>query len=82
MDFNLNVISEEEVVNRWNGYSEKHLLRGRLNVAVDLEHKTNLAKLFSLGPMVSQLKVDGGYENFDYFGEGNANFATCHDIYL
>ena len=51
-------------------------------MVVDGDHTNNLAKLFTLGPMVSQLKVSGGFNNFDYFGEGNANFATCHDLDL
>ena len=67
------------MVEKWDQFKERHLLRGRLNVN---GHSSNLDKLFALGPMVSQLKVSGGFNNFDYFGEGNANFATCHDLVL
>ena len=52
-----------------------------MNVFVDVGHRSKLGKLFTLGPMVSQLRVFSG-SNFDYFGEGNANFSTCHDLNL
>ena len=53
-----------------------------MNVFVDgYDHTSKLGKLFTLGPMVSQLRVFSG-SNFDYFGEGNANFSTCHDLNL
>ncbi len=70
------------MVEKWDQFKERHLLTGRLNINVDEDITSNLAKLFTLGPMVSQLKVNGGDRNFDYFGEGNVNFATCHDLYL
>ncbi len=54
-----------------------------MNVFVDgYDHTKKLGKLFTLGPMVSQLRVYGANKNFDYFGEGNANFSTCHDLNL
>ncbi len=52
-----------------------------MNVFVDPGHTRKLGKLFTLGPMVSQLRVYGG-GNIDYLGEGNANFSTCHDLDL
>ncbi len=52
-----------------------------MNVFVDVGHTSKLGKLFTLGPMVSQLRVYGG-GNIDYFGEENANFSTCHDLDL
>ena len=53
-----------------------------MNVFVDDEHISKLEKLVTLGPMISQLRVAGGNENFDFLGEGNANFSTCHDLDL
>ena len=66
------------MVKRWNDYEDTHLLKGRLNVFVDYTQANVQAKLFTLGPMISQLKVYGT----DCLGEENANFATCHDIDL
>ena len=53
-----------------------------MNVFVDSEDRSKLEKLVTLGPMVSQLRVDGNYKNFDCLGEGKANFSTCHDLNL
>ena len=57
-----------------------------MNVFVDgYDHTKKLGKLFTLGPMVSQLRVYGDIynpPNIDYLGEGNANFSTCHDLDL
>ena len=53
-----------------------------MNVFVDgNDHTKKLGKLFTLGPMVSQLRVYS-VSNFDYLGEGNTNFSTCHDLDL
>ena len=57
VDYNLHDISVEELVKRWGDYQERHLLTRRLNLVVDFGHTSKLAKLFTLGPMVSQLKV-------------------------
>ncbi len=53
VDYNLTMMTEEEMVKRWTGYSENHLFGGRLNVFVDGENINKLAKLFTLGPMLS-----------------------------
>ena len=54
-----------------------------MNVFVDgSEHISKFRKLVTLGPMISQLRLNGEYENFDCLGEGNANFSTCHDLDL
>ena len=83
LDYNLNMMSEEELVNRWDEYMGTHLIGGRLNVFVDRDHLSKLVKLITLGPMVSSFKVDGGFQNnFDYLGDGKANFSTCHDLDL
>jgi len=52
-----------------------------LNLFVDDGDRSKLAKLVTLGPMISQLRLNGD-ENFDCLGEGNANFSTCHDLDL
>ncbi len=57
VDYNLHTMSEEELIKRWDEYQKRHLLKGRLNIAVEFGHASKLAKLFTLGPMVSQLKV-------------------------
>ncbi len=53
LDYNLNMMTEEELVKRCDEYDETHLLQGRLNVFVDPDHLSKLVKLFTLGPMVS-----------------------------
>ena len=52
-----------------------------MNVFVDEEDRSKLEKLVTLGPMVSQLRIFDR-SNFDYLGEGKANFSTCHDLNL
>ena len=54
-----------------------------MNVFVDSGgHISKLEKLVTLGPMISQLRVNGGLYNFDCLSEGKANFSTCHDLNL
>ena len=53
VDYNLQNMSEEELVKRWNDSQETHLITRRLNIAVDFGHTSKLAKLFTLRPMVS-----------------------------
>ncbi len=53
LDYNVNRMSEDELVEKWDADQEKHLLGGRLNVFVDDGDRSKLEKLFTLGPMIS-----------------------------
>ncbi len=53
LDYNVNRMSEDELVEKWDADQEKHLLGGRLNVFVDRDDQSKLEKLFTLGPMIS-----------------------------